>query len=137
MEVFETLEEGLLMYAERCGGACGGGPVPPPSTPTATPAASATDATTASATDAPATSATDAPAVTTTCGPAATATNAPTAPPAVLLPIIAKAAPDNFVVTHIHDVGEAEAAMLRARAGGADTFRRWYVEPGRRIYMSP
>jgi hypothetical protein len=112
MEVFDTLEEGMTMYAERCGGVCGGARTPPPAPPPPprTPSPTSTDTP-----DAPAQ-----PAV-------------PTHVPSIIL---ARVAPDNFVITHIPNVGETEAAMLRARAGGSEAFRRWYVEPGRRIYMN-
>jgi hypothetical protein len=112
MEVFETLEEGMAMYAERCGGICGGArvPPPPPSPPPRTPTPTSTPTPDASAEAA--------------------------APPYVPSTILARVAPDNFVVTHIPDVDNTEAAMLRARAGGSEAFRRWYVEPGQRIYMT-
>jgi hypothetical protein len=110
MEVFDTLEEGMTMYAERCGGVCGGARVPPPPPPR-----------------------TPSPTPTTTPD----ASTEPAAPPHVPSTILARVAPDNFVVTHIPNVGDVEAAMLRARAGGSEAFRRWYVQPGQRIYMTP
>jgi hypothetical protein len=112
--VFAHLEDAIAAFAERCGGACGGAtlpclalaPHPPQRIPSPTPTATATL-------------------------PAVAPANA-----AVLSPILAKAAPDDYFLAYFEDVKADKQAMLRARAGRHSAFRIFYFETNKRVYAT-